>query len=83
MEYRPHSVPDTPPDVSPPLPIQDVSDNRYKYKAMIHWKEARYPLLASNAARLRSFLNWPRNLPPTIERISAAGFYYNGKQPFT
>jgi len=46
---------------------------------MQHWKEPRHPTQVLYSKRLLSFHDWPRQLPPTAERLSKAGFFYNGK----
>jgi hypothetical protein len=55
MEYRPESE-----DVVPPDDATDHSE----YLAIKHatevWKEPKYPVYNSVAARLRSFTNWPK-----------------------
>jgi len=79
MEYRPNSRPERSHDIPPDPPIQEVTDDRIRYRAMVRWRDPRYLSKALYSERLRSFNTWPRLIPPTVERLSAAGFFHNGK----
>jgi len=78
MEYRPNSRPERSHDIPPEPPIQEVTDDRFRYRAMQRWRDPCYLSKVLYSERLRSFNTWTRDLPPTAEQLCAAGFFHNG-----
>jgi hypothetical protein len=91
MQNRPDSLPaaaaaaDTlrtamrSPDIGPPI-RHTADDHVVLNRAMLRWRDSRFPAYKSYKARVRSYFNWPRRSGPTPEQLSIAGFFYTGKQ---
>ena len=46
------------------------------------WSSPKFPPYNSNHARLRTFRTWPNGTNPSPHSLSAAGFYFTGKNTF-
>ena len=63
MEYRPNSRPEH----SSPL-----------QSATIIWQGPEYIIFDTKDSRLKSYTHWPHGMNPSLDSLSAAGFYYTG-----
>jgi hypothetical protein len=43
------------------------------------WSSPKFPAYNSNHARLRTFGKWPLGMNPSLDSLSAAGFYLMGR----
>jgi hypothetical protein len=62
------------------IPIQIVTDDHVRDRAVLRWRKPKYLTYSTFAARAWSFFNWTQHLPkPTPVSLCKAGFYYTGK----
>jgi hypothetical protein len=81
MEIRPHSRPERHSNdvfVDVGSDITSLTDTVVRKQAEKEWRGPKFPNYATYNQRLTSFANWPRNIFPSREELSAAGFYFTG-----
>jgi hypothetical protein len=81
MEISPHSRPERHSNdvlVDVGSDITSLTDTAVRKQAEKEWRGPKFPNYATYNQRLTSFANWPRNIFPCREELSAAGFYFTG-----
>jgi hypothetical protein len=71
MEHRPYSKPET--------MSAEFRERLTLDKAVSSWSAPQHMTYSSKLTRFRSFINWPHGIKPSPEDLSAAGFFYIGK----
>jgi hypothetical protein len=66
-------------DSGPETMSSEMRERLTQVKAVSHWSAPQHMTYGSKLVRFRSFMHWPHNVHPSPEELSAAGFFYTGK----